>query len=214
MSVKKVLLTISAMALIAVIAVAGTLAFLQANTSEVKNTFTSASSIIDNSNFILDEAYVSRTAAGDFVKATGADAGRTNAGLTYDNLLQGSKLFKDPTISIKALNQQAYLFVKVTSTAGDKLGYEMAEGWKQIEGTDVWYYGKTNANGDVLAVMDSNAAAIEYPVLKQNGEGDNAYAVTVKTAPEAEVNITFQAYLVQSTNFDNATAAWNGTFGK
>ncbi len=204
MSVKKVLLTISAMALIAVIAVAGTLAFLQNKTGSLKNTFASSGLIESDSNFVLDEAQVKLDDA-NYNYIEDATKPRItsgeNAGVEYKNVLPGATLYKDPKITVTGLKQSAYLFVKVEAVGMDGLAYNL-DGWTQIGDTNVWYKDTTLA---------ASEGAQEFNVLanKRIKVADGFDASVASTR-----ELTFTAYLAQAAGFDTAEAAWNATFGK
>lgn len=214
MSVKKVLLTISAMALIAVIAVAGTLAYLNKATGTVTNTFASAG-LIDptdpdgNKNFKLFEHEATQGDNGSYTLT----ATETETGFEYGNVLPGTTLAKDPTVTVKNLKQNAYLFVKVENALNAKLTYDMSSDWTEVAdaklnnealpaGTKIYVY----KAGEALNAENSVAAAkiIDGDVI--NVAGDYA-------ADGDAGNLKFTAYLAQTAGFENYTAAWNATFG-
>ena len=219
MSVKKVLLTISAMALIAVIAVAGTLAFLQSKTNKITNTFSASGLLNQDSTFKLDEAIVGKSGI-DYVKVTGDNAGRTDTnGQTYANILPGSKLFKDPTITVKGLEQDAYLYVVVDNQLTNTVPFEVSNDWNAINVRNCDNHELT-ATEKVYVYAPANT---ETKLTKDDTEADKVIAVyknetiTVDNNFDADAfgskTLSFKAYLAQAGGFANATEAWNATFG-
>ena len=202
MSVKKVLLTISAMALIAVIAVAGTLAYLKTNTGNVTNTFTASSGIIDSDNFTLDESQIGkRNADGSYGFADPVVKVKENE---YKDILAGATLAKDPTIHITNLKENAYLYFVVDNDEIAGLDFKFDDKWSKI--SDALLNGNA-ANVYVYAdALDAGTTEDYNIILNQT--------VTVKAdAPTGTNNMTFTAYLVQTTGFSNATEAWTSTYG-
>jgi len=90
--------------------VAGTLAFLTSESGTVKNTFT-----VGNVKILLDEATVKTPGEGDTSGYKYVDAGgRTTTGNTYEHLMPGDKVYKDPTITVDANSQDCWVFMEVT----------------------------------------------------------------------------------------------------
>lgn len=198
--------------------VAGTLAYLTAQTS-VTNTFTVGSVKFDAEN-ALDESdvneygeqlYVSKVGTDPVVKddenATDTLAPRVNA--NEYKLIPGHFYTKDPQIHILKGSEDCYLFVKVdngiadiedgTNTIAAQLD---ANGWKQLKvnGTDV---------PNVYCKVDP----VETEADKNNdidvfGSFTIATNADVSTYGNAKIVIT--AYAVQADGFDSAAEAWKG----
>ncbi len=181
---KKIIVAVSALALILVIAIGGTVAWLTDKTAEVKNTFT-----YGDINITLAET-------------TGAEY----------KIIPGNDIAKDPKVTVKSGSEACYLFVKVeeanwpTQKTADnstrKIDYAVAEGWTALEDHAGVYY------REVAAVT----ADTEYQVLKDNkivvsGELTKDEVNNLKSA--AAPTLTFTAYAVQKdSNITSAVAAW------
>lgn len=214
--------------------VGGTVAWLVAETGEVKNTFT-----FGDINIKLDETKL--TPDGKFADESGNElpAGaapiKTSEGNDY-KIVPGTKYLKDPAVTVLANSEDCWLFVTVLESGAssvsidngegnpptvidyafdDFVSYEIAEGWNVL---------KDESGNDVLtpegaAVYYRSVASTEadavIPVLRNN-------EVTVKETvtkpmidgiPNADSNprLTFVAYAVQYSGFDTALDAWKVT---
>lgn len=219
MSVKKVLLTISAMALIAVIAVAGTLAYLQKSTETIENTFASAGLIDpdqpgEEPNFKLVENEVTNDRNGGFT----LNDTETTTGVAYNNILPGTTLPKNPNVTVKSLKQNAYLFIKVEDNLTEGLSWLIdSTNWIKVEGakldnkdlpTGTTIYVYTNGTADAAELTSGttvNAAAI----IKDNQVKVDASYVTKGN----DGALKFTAYLAQTAGFADSKEAWNSVFG-
>lgn len=194
---KALLLSLCAVLLVTV-SVLGTMAYLTSQDTVV-NSFTVGSVAIT-----LDELDVTKT-----------DGSRTDAN-TY-HLLPGHKYDKDPTVHVKSVSEDSWLFVKVENdiaayeAATEEGGYTsiadqiIANEWTKLAGVDnVYYksYAKNDAGAD-LVVFEKFQIADEANKVK--GWAD----ITSDTT-----KVTVTAYAVQKDGFDTALAAWNVTFGK
>lgn len=194
---KALLLSLCAVLLVTV-SVLGTMAYLTSQDTVV-NSFTVGSVAIT-----LDELDVTKT-----------DGSRTDAN-TY-HLLPGHKYDKDPTVHVKPVSEDSWLFVKVENdiaayeAATEEGGYTsiadqiIANEWTKLAGVDnVYYksYAKNDAGAD-LVVFEKFQIADEANKVK--GWAD----ITSDTT-----KVTVTAYAVQKDGFDTALAAWNVTFGK
>lgn len=194
---KALLLSLCAVLLVTV-SVLGTMAYLTSQ-DQVVNSFTVGSVAIT-----LDELDVTKT-----------DGSRTDAN-TY-HLLPGHKYDKDPTVHVKPVSEDSWLFVKVENdiaayeAATEEGGYTsiadqiIANEWTKLAGVDnVYYksYAKNDAGAD-LVVFEKFQIADEANKVK--GWAD----ITSDTT-----KVTVTAYAVQKDGFDTALAAWNVTFGK
>ena len=194
---KALLLSLCAVLLVTV-SVLGTMAYLT-DKDQVVNSFTVGSVAIT-----LDELDVTKT-----------DGSRTKANAYH--LLPGHKYDKDPTVHVKPVSEDSWLFVKVENgiaayeAATEEGGYTsiadqiLANEWTKLAGVDnVYYksYAKNDAGAD-LVVFEKFQIADEANKVK--GWAD----ITSDTT-----KVTVTAYAVQKDGFDTALAAWNATFGK
>ena len=186
MQKKKGLALVLSFALVACLAVAGTLAWLTSTTGEVKNTFT-----VGNVAITLDEAVTD-----EYGVKQGEQRGMGN---TY-KLINGHTYVKDPTVHVQE-GEDCWLFVKVEDgmaafeTEGNKVVDQMtANGnWTLVAGeTNVYAYKQIVNAGDDIKVFTELEIA-----------GD----VDLSTVPKG-ANITIMAYAVQADGFDTAAEAW------
>lgn len=208
MKTKRKALLLSLCAVLLVVAsVMGTMAYLTAQTGEVKNTFTVGKIEID-----LDEAKVDLNG-----KLVYEADGTTLAKRVQENeykLIPGETYIKDPTVHVKAGSEYSYIFVEVTNSLADKFeaasvtgGYQTiadqikALGWNLVEGTTNVYYKEYNAeSGTEFKVFDK--FKISDTANTVDGWGNNI-------AP-----ITIIAYAVQKAGLADAKTAWFETYGK
>lgn len=182
--------------------VAGTLAYLTAQ-STVTNTFTVGSVSFDATS-ALDETIVDAYG----VVVTGDGAGRTTEGNTY-KLIPGHTYTKDPQIHILAGSEACYLFVKVEN------------GISAIEANDNTIVAQMSANGWTALEVNGETVTNVYckaaPVLTEKNKNTDvsifgsftiATDADVSTYANAEIKIT--AYAVQADGFESAAAAWTG----
>ena len=208
MKTKRKALLLSLCAVLLVVAsVMGTMAYLTAQTGEVKNTFTVGKIEID-----LDEAEVDLNG-----KLVYEADGTTLAKRVQENeykLIPGETYIKDPTVHVKAGSEYSYIFVEVTNSLADKFeaasvkdGYQTiadqitALGWNLVDGTTNVYYKEYNAtSGTEFKVFDR--FKISDTANTVPGWGNNIAPITIK------------AYAVQKAGLADAKTAWFETYGK
>ena len=221
MKIKRILLTMVAAMLLVAISVGGTLAWLQAETGVVTNTFTVGEGI----NIDLDEAKVyapgSEPDGTKFGKVDETVTDRVKAN-TY-KLVPGWTYDKDPIVHLKAVSGDCYLFVKVVNgikdieVAGDtSIAAQMtANGWNQLvitkeDGstetvTDVFFYGiDDRTEGDVVSNKTEGAADANFPVFA-------TFTIQNLSSIDATYTgdlVTIDAYAIQADGFADAAAAW------
>jgi predicted ribosomally synthesized peptide with SipW-like signal peptide len=200
MTKRKTIYTILAVVLVCCIAVAGTLAYLTAQTSEVKNTFTSTDTLGK-----IDLKEHEATVNDKGVYTLGAAEVTSNS---Y-KVLPGVNLPKDPFITITDKSDVAsYLYVEVVDELGENSGlsYALTSDWTKLNvkganGGDVYVY----QNG--LLITDTNAPAT-VSILKDN-------VVTVGQDVNVDkngVDITFYGYMAQASAGADAAAAYTACF--
>lgn len=214
MKMKKTLTAVVAMALVAAVSVAGTLAYLKAESQAVKNTFTAGKLGGEDFGITLQETNVKKDVNGQFILGEG-----TTQENVYDGVLPNSTNAKDPYVTVNGLDTEAYLFIEVmndendliNATVNDTLWKEVAGVKPHVEGAKVYRYKET---GKVDPSMLGDLAKVE--VLVDNQFTVKDFTNEQAAAPDFAANnlkpITVNAYICQSAGFADATAAWNGAF--
>lgn len=199
---KKKLTTVLAIVLVVALSVAGTYAYLTAQTDTVTNTFTTAGLIDKDADFTLVESKANQQADGSYVLDTAKKVQQNDY-----VVVPGVDMPKDPTVNLNLkANIDAYVFLAVNNNLKG-MSVTIDPAWGRVITT------YTDANGvawDIYAQKVTGTTAVQtltFNVL----EGQT---VTVdKAADSYDGNIVFNAYLTQATGFDSALAAWNATFG-
>lgn len=137
----RILLTAVAALLLVAVAVGGTMAYLQATSGPVTNTFKPSNVTVKVEESVENTFQV----------------------------IPGVEIYKDPVVSATA-NVDSWVFVKIVKSENWPAGvdYEVAGGWTEVNGTNevVWYRELTvdeNAN-DVAAIVNGGP----WAVLKDN----------------------------------------------
>lgn len=208
---KKKTLTIAiALVLVVALAVGATYALLT-DKKEITNTFSAGKVIDENTEFTLVESKVKQNSAGVYVKDDAA--GTTNKGIEYTAVLPGAPIYKDPTVSVKGLVADAYLFVVVTDNTGAGLTATVDTAkWTQLGTKDnQTLYVVKNADNGLVKAADVKDTALATTILA----GNQVAVADNYTGGEAATSITFTAYLIQAAGQDDAVDAWNtnGGFG-
>ena len=183
MKMKKVLAMLLAVLMIVTATVAGTVAWLQVETTDVVNTFTTS-----DINITLAET----------------------TGNEY-KMVPGNTISKDPKVTVKAGSENCWLFVEVTEACtvadeefDDYLTYAIAGGWTQGDGTsipaNVWYREVTDVTADApFSVLENDQVSVKTSVTKG----------MMEAAKGKEPTLTFKAYAVQKANVATEADAWN-----
>lgn len=143
---KKLALTITSIALVAAVAIGGTLAFLTGNSQVLTNTFTAGAGV----SITLDEALV----GGDGKALTGSDAARV---LTNKyTVTPGATVDKDPKISVSEDGADCYVYMllkndlKVTDATKTVATPNFSTEWVKVKtttaGNDLYKYVGSVAN--------------------------------------------------------------------
>lgn len=162
-----------ATALAAATVVGGTYAYLQDSTEDVINSF--------NANQVVVEL--------------------TETGDRQYNIVPGTEETKDPKVTVDNTDA-SYVYVKVTDTTDGLVTYEIAEGWRELQGYNGVYYREVAADAqdrEFYVLKDnkvSYAAALENSDMLENGK------------LKENVNLTFKAYAIQMEGFESAEAAF------
>ncbi len=178
---KKPLLSVLGLTLVAVLTVAGTLAYLQDESEEVVNTF----------------------------KANGVTVTLTETtGETYD-IIPGTTVPKDPTVTVDN-TLDAFVFVEITDATNGLVGYEIADGWEVLKREEtpkqVVLYREVaadaTAENKTFQVLKNDqvtyaADLTNEDMLKNDGK-------TLKDG----ITLTFKASAIQKEPFNTAENAW------
>lgn len=182
-------------------AVGGTIAWLTAQTGEVKNTFT-----YGNINIELYE-HVYDAATNELTEQT------TNEVNNY-KIVPGKNLPKDPTVKVVGGSEACYLFVKVEATGTFATGVNYAireEGWAKGDGNgipaNVYYREVPAATTDTVFYMLTGDTANPNGVVTVS---ENLTKAEINAIAEANKTptLSFTAYAIQQEGFANAKDAW------
>lgn len=199
---KKKLTTVLAIVLVVALSVAGTYAYLTAQTKQVTNTFTAAGLA---SKFTLDESKAHQQPDGSYTLDV-ADRVQEN---TY-SVVPKVNLAKDPTVHVTLeKNVGAYVFLAVSNNLGNGLTAKIDDSvWKELgttytdaQGVEWTMYYKQLEGSATPAQVDINVLAGQQIVVGDTVAADCG-------------NIVFNAYLTQSAGFTSALDAWNNSWGK
>lgn len=198
---KKKLTTVLAIVLVVALSVAGTYAYLTAQTDQVKNTFTAAGLA---SVFSLDESKATQQTDGSYTLDVN-DRVQEN---TY-SVVPKVNLAKDPTVHVKLeKNVGAYVFLAVDNNLGDGLT-------ATIDDTQWTALNKTyTANGAEWTIYYKQLAGSATPAQVDINVLADQQILVGDTVAEDCGNIVFNAYLTQSAGFTSALDAWNNSWGK
>lgn len=198
---KKKLTTVLAIVLVVALSVAGTYAYLTAQTDTVTNTFTAAGLA---SSFSLDESQANQQPDGSYTLDV-----KTRVQENAYSVVPKVNLAKDPTVHVKLeKNVGAYVFLAVNDNLGDGLT-------ATIDSTQWTALNKTyTANGAEWTIYYKQLAGSENPAqVDINVLADQQIVVGDTVAADCG-NIVFNAYLTQSAGFTSALDAWNNSWGK
>lgn len=193
MKKKNFLTILLSLALVAVIGVGATLAYLTDNTQTVNNKFTFDDieiTLKENASVPDGQSYLIRENKEGTVAGTEAIEG-SDVGVVYSDILPGATVAKNPYITVSESNAHAYVYAYVTGVKAPlSVEYD----------TTVWEIVSDNDNGTLLRHEVAKNAAGEYDVFTQ-----------VKVDPTANGeetlnDISIQAYAHQADNVELAVA--------
>lgn len=217
---KKLVSMCVAIGLVVLAGVGGTLAYLSDTSSTLTNTFTTSEKGVDimlwenevkeNPGFGTGEKSEFQFINTDqVVKASGEDQGTGT--VTYKGVLPGSKVEKNPTVTVEKDSEDCYLFVSITNEKADQLtiGGESFKKWKEItpsgESGNTKYYVYTNGQENGAAVKAKEAEQ----QIKIFDEVKYSFDATEKNQNIG--NIIVKAAAIQSANNPyNDTVKTNG----
>lgn len=198
---KKKLTTVLAIVLVVALSVAGTYAYLTAQTDTVTNTFTAAGLA---SSFSLDESQANQQPDGSYTLDV-----NTRVKQNAYSVVPKVNLAKDPTVHVTLeKNVGAYVFLAVDNNLGNGLT-------ATIDDTQWTALNKTyTANGAEWTIYYKQLAGSENPAQVDINVLAGQQIVAGDTVAENCGNIVFNAYLTQSAGFTSALDAWNNSWGK
>ena len=193
MKKKNFLTILLSLALVAVIGVGATLAYLTDNTQTVNNKFTFDDieiTLKENASVPDGQSYLIRENKEGTVAGTEAIEG-SDVGVVYSDILPGATVAKNPYITVSESNAHAYVYAYVTGVAAPLSVVGWSEGWTEVE---------TDLTGTLLRREVAKNAAGKYDVFTQ-----------VKVDPTANGeetlnDISIKAYAHQADNTDVDTA--------
>lgn len=192
MNMKKILSFALCLVLVAGLSIGGTLAWITAKTTTVKNTFT-----VGNINLTLQEH--------DYVPETNTLA--TTAATVVENkdykIVPGMDLPKDPFVTVKADSEACWLFVKVEKSDNwlEGMTYEMDKtvGWTELSANSGIYWIKVDAT-----TKDTDFNILEGKTVDVSENITKDILNDLKSNP----TLSFTAYAVQQNGLTTADAAW------
>ena len=186
MSMKNILVMAACLALVAVVSIGGTIAWLTATTDAVTNTFT-----VGDINITLAET------------------------TTDYKMVPGNTIAKDPQVTVQADSEACWLFVKIdqSDNYGTYLeDYPIADGWTKFDSASrvnsAVYYREVDATtaktGVSYYVLGAKAGYSSGYVTVKEGVTKQQLSAAKTDAP----TLTFTAYAVQKDNVASAADAW------
>ena len=191
MKIKRILLSVLALALVAALSVGATLAFMSAEDTRVINNFSFGSISVQ----IAEEV---PTDLPDDVEAVAA-----GKGVSYTKVTPGVQLPKQPAVSVKT-DVKAYVFINVSGFNANLKCDGINSTWTAVDGTTDTY-----GNGTYYKVVEANNAMTFV---------DNAFeSVTVSstcTGSETLPTVYIDVFAIQYDNisFADACAAAAASF--
>ena len=177
----RILLTAVAALLLVVMAVGGTIAYLQDVSSTVVNNF----------------------------EPTKIDVDLTETKATY-TMIPGHTIDKDPVVTLKANSVASYVFVKIERSTNlafnDYMTFAIAEGWIPVEEeTDVWYREQAATTTDVSwPVLLNNKVTVKSEVSKTMMD-----AVTDANKPSLTITAYAVQQMKDNTTKFTVAEAWD-----
>jgi predicted ribosomally synthesized peptide with SipW-like signal peptide len=210
----KVLLGDSGAALLVAGSIAGTLAYLTAK-EDVVNTFTMGKIDIDLTETKVNESFEPVTE-----NTTDADGNpiyvKTDEGNEY-RIVPGAEYVKDPTITVKADSEEAYVRMMVTIDKWGKMSEftDLATMFKGLDST-VWKREATNTTDGTLVAEFRYVKSATVEGTDEDYDLDALFTTLVipenLTTEDVEAlegfEIAVEGHAIQATGFEDADEAW------
>lgn len=181
MKKNKLVVTLSAVALLGVIGVGSTFAYLT-DAETINNTFTVGNVNFDDEG--LRESAVSNE-NGSYVDADGAGTWTVTSN-KYENLYAGEVVYKDPTVIMGKESENAWVFAKVTYNK-EQYAIKWSEDWVVVTENDTY---DVRAKKEPIKAKESSTIFTEVTVSKD---------ITEDTILE---DIQVQAFAIQAAGFE------------
>lgn len=191
MKKRNLLVSLLSLALVAVVGVGATLAYLTDNTQTLNNTF-----VMDDLKITLKEdASVPSDQVYQIKKTEDKTFGTDDIigaeqGIDYIDVLPGATVEKKPYITVSASNAHAYVYAYVTGVTAP-LSVTWSDGWTEVE---------TDLTGTLLRREVAKNAAGSYDVFTQ------VQVAAAANGEETLNNITIKAYAHQADNVESTVA--------
>ena len=197
---KKALVLACALTMAATAGVGGTLAWLLAKTDEVVNTFT-----YGDIDITLEETDTMKD--DDNTDLIGPDGNPVvddeNPNTNTYEMVPGTDIKKDPTITIAADSEACWLFVKLEkeNAFDDFMTYEMVGKWTALDNVEGVYYREAaySDKDQRFGVIKDNKVTVKNDIKKSD-----LNKLTADTYPK----LTVTAYAVQRASIDTPAEAW------
>ena len=199
---KKILSIALALSLVA-IGVIGTLAYLTDDAGEMTNTFT-----VGKVSIKLDEGEVEAAELSEenpyVYTFKDQENTRTEEGQTYENLLPGDKVQKDPTITVEEGSADCWVFMEVT------LDYDQAVIMAKAAGATAATTDQANTAAAVLGDFDASKWTIK--AYKQDADANTITFVAGynEILSEEDTAVLFTALTVPASLTNEQMAAIDG----
>lgn len=212
-AVRNVLLAVSMMMMLMIVTVGGTVAWLTATSQEVTNVFTTSDITIElkEHDLTLDE---------NGKQVLGSEW--THTGNNDYKMIPGIELPKDPTVTVKAGSEAAWLFVKITEDGGDVtvgtgnnaktytfdnfLSYGIADGWTELTpGSGIYWREVADLSATGAQDASFKVLANDKVIVSENITKEMMNAVKTNNK---QPTLNFIAYAIQKEGSDDAAAAW------
>lgn len=177
---KKLTIAVISLSLALVLVIGGTLAFLVAESNEVTNTFT-----YGNIQLTLTE-----------------ENGKNTTGMSFEGVVPGDVLTKDPTVNVLANSEECYVYVLIDNQLGTAASYNIGSAWVKVDeyttGTKALY-----RYGDDSVKKSENDQPL--PVFTTLTFADTLDKAGVDVL--AGKNVVIKAYAHQAKNIENIAVA-------
>ena len=165
---KKVLLLALCAVLLVGATIAGTVAYLTAKTTEVKNTFTSGNVAIDLKEYAVDP----QTGKKDTTDIV--------TGLENLKLIPGREIEKNPFVTVPSTSEDCYVFVKIVNGLGKAVTINGMDNWVELDNGYYRYEDIVTASqkGKAIDVFTSiTCANVDFSTIAEKTITITAYAV-------------------------------------
>lgn len=193
MKKKNFLTILLSLALVAVIGVGATLAYLTDNTQTVNNKFAFDDieiTLKENASVPAGQSYLIRENKDNTVADT-TPIEDSDVGVVYSDILPGATVEKNPYITVSESNAHAYVYAYVTGVADPLTVVAWSEGWTEVE---------TDLTGTLLRREVAKDAAGSYDIFTQ------VQVATTANGEETLNDISIEAYAHQADNVELAVA--------